>query len=78
MGQIDYAPVQQAMEKLKALSADEEVRRLADARELALFMEQAEMRAVEARGIAMGMENAVKRLMLLGNTEAQARTMLGL
>jgi hypothetical protein len=64
------------------MSADDETRRMAEARELALFTEQIELDAAEKRGFALGAtqatENAVRQLMANGMTEAKARSMLGL
>lgn len=78
MNQITHPPVLQAQQRLKELSADEETRRRADARELALFTERIEIDAAEKRGAAQAMAQAVRRLIEIGNTEAQARAMLGL
>jgi predicted transposase/invertase (TIGR01784 family) len=50
MAQIDYPPVQQALENIKALSADEEIRRLAFVRERALRDERSEIRAAIEKG----------------------------
>jgi len=58
MANIDYEPVQQAMEKLKQLSADEETRRMAFVREKALRDEASlindAIKRGEARGIKIG------------------------
>ena len=94
MSQITYPPVLEAMQCLKEISADEETRRMAEARELALFTERIEIDAAEKRGEARGeargeergisigatqaMELAVQKLMANGMTEATARAMLGL
>lgn len=86
MNQIAHPPVLEALQRLKNLSADEETRRMAEARELALFTEQIEIDAAEKRGEARGeiigatqaMEKAVRQLMANGMTEATARSMLGL
>ena len=90
MNQIAHPPVLEAMQRLKGLSADEESRRMAEARELALLTERIEIDAAEkrgetrgeARGISIGaaqaMETAVQRLTANGMTEASARAMLGL
>ena len=50
MAQIDYPPVQQALEQIKHLSADEETRRLAFVRERALRDERSELRAALEQG----------------------------
>lgn len=90
MNQIAYPPVLEALARLKSLSADEETRRMAEARELALFTERIEIDAAEKRGELRGeargeargeqkaMEKAVRQLMANGMTEAMARAMLGL
>ena len=54
MNQIAYPPVKEALQQLKALSADEETRRLADVRERSLMAERTEIEAAEARGKALG------------------------
>jgi flagellar biosynthesis/type III secretory pathway protein FliH len=94
MNQIAYPPVREAMRKLKALSADDETRRLAEVRERALMTERTELNAAERRGEARGEARgkklgkqeganeanakAVNSLIQNGFTEAQARTLLGL
>jgi len=50
MSQITYAPVQQALEHIKSLSADDETRRLAFVRERALRDERSEIRAAREEG----------------------------
>jgi predicted transposase/invertase (TIGR01784 family) len=50
MARIDYPPVQQALEQLRRLSADEETRRLAFVRERALRDERSELRAAKEEG----------------------------
>jgi predicted transposase/invertase (TIGR01784 family) len=52
MQTIDYPPVQQALDRLKALSADAETRRLAFVRERALLDEATAINAATARGEA--------------------------
>ncbi len=52
MANIDYEPVQQAMEKLKQLSADEETRRMAFVREKALRDEASLINDAVKRGEA--------------------------
>ena len=86
MSQIARSPGLEAMQRLKGLSADEESRRMAEARELALLTERIEIDAAEKRGetrginlgAAQAVETAVKRLMANGMTEASARALLGL
>ncbi len=84
MSQIAYPPVMDALRQLRALSADEETRRLAEVRELALMTERAEIEAAkaegeaqgEARGQARAMAEALARLIESGIPEAQARIIL--
>jgi predicted transposase/invertase (TIGR01784 family) len=52
MQTIDYPPVQQALDRLKGLSADAETRRLAFVRERALLDEATAINAATARGEA--------------------------
>lgn len=86
MDQIAYPPVRQAMRKLKALSADDETRRLAEVRERALMTERTEINAAEERGKEIGKQEgadetwakAIKALIQSGMSEIQARTLLGL
>jgi len=61
MAQIDYPPVQQALENIKALSADEETRRLAFVRERALRDERSEIRAAVERGNVDGKAELLER-----------------
>lgn len=86
MNQIAHPAVIQAAKQLEALSADQETRLLADARELAMLTERLEINAAEKRGeargiglgVAQAMETAVARLVANGISETQARLMLGL
>ncbi len=59
MANVDYEPVQQAMEKLKQLSADEETRRMAFVREKALRDEASLINDAVKRGEARGKADAV-------------------
>ena len=61
MEQIDYPPVQQALQRIRDLSADEETRRLAFVRERALRDERSELRAAREEGIEVGMASLVER-----------------
>ena len=54
MNQIVYPPVQQALERIRELSADAETRRLAFVRERALHDEISELLAAEERGKVVG------------------------
>ncbi len=90
MNDIVHPAVVEAMTNLKELSSDEETRRRAERRELALIAERTELEAakqvgrVEGRvegkveGWDAGMENALNRLIQHGMPEAQARAMLGM
>ena len=61
MQQIDYPPVQQALQRIRDLSADEETRRLAFVRERALRDERSELRAAREAGIEAGMATLLER-----------------
>ena len=82
MAAIAYPPVQQALEHIKALSADAETRRLAFVRERALHDEVSELRAERKIGMREGklegLEEALARLIQSGMSENQARQLLGL
>ena len=86
MAAIAYPPVQQALEHIKALSADDETRRLAFVRERALHDEISELRAEREKGKLEGklegqregLETALARLIQSGMSENQARQLLGL
>ena len=54
MQTIDYPPVQQALDRLKGLSADAETRRMAWVRERALLDEATALHEATARGLAKG------------------------
>jgi len=56
MSAITHRPVQQAMEQLKGLSADDEMRRLAFVRERALHDEVSFTNAAREEGRALGRE----------------------
>jgi predicted transposase/invertase (TIGR01784 family) len=76
MNQIAYPPVKEALEQLKALSADEETRRLAEVRERSLMAERTEIEAAEERGAMRAKQEALQSLILSGMSEAQARIIL--
>ena len=78
MAAIAYPPVQQALDHIKALSADAETRRLAFVRERALHDEVSELRAEREIGKREGLETALARLIQSGMSENQARQLLGL
>ena len=89
MNQITHPPVQEALQKLKALSASDEERRLAEVRERALIeeasaLEYARMQGIEEgleEGLAKGREEAMnaalQRLIASGMSETQAQNILG-
>lgn len=74
MNQIVHPAVVAAMESLKELSADEETRRRAERRELALIAERTELAAAKESGLV----EALRRLIHNGMPEAQARAMLNM
>jgi DNA-binding PucR family transcriptional regulator len=78
MAAIAYPPVQQALDHIKALSADAETRRLAFVRERALHDEVSELRAEREKGRLEGLEDALARLIQNGMSEHEARQLLGL
>ncbi len=82
MNQIAYPPVIEAMQQLKALSADEETRYRAERRALALIAERTEINAAERRGVAVGValgkEESLQCMIKSGMDEAQARAILGI
>ena len=94
MAAIAYPPVKQALDHIKALSADAETRRLAFVRERALHDEVSERRAEREKGRLEGklegkiegkieghregLETALARLIQSGMSENQARQLLGL
>ena len=88
MDQIAYPPVRRAMRRLKAISANDETRRLAEVFERALSTERTEINAALKRGKALGEAHganeantkAISALIQKGiaATESEARTILGL
>jgi len=82
MNQVTYPPVQQALDRLKALSADAETQHRALVRERALHDERTLIEAAEQRGeqkgLQIGLQNALARMVASGIAEAQARAILGL
>ena len=63
MQQIDYPPVQQALQRIRDLSADAETRRLAFVRERALRDERSELRAAREEGREEGIEAGMTSLL---------------
>ncbi len=64
MNQITYPPVQQALTHLRALSADDEARRLAFVRERALHDEISELQGARREGIQQGEALVLERLLV--------------
>jgi hypothetical protein len=60
MQTVDYPLVQQALDRLKGLSADAETRRQAFVRERALLDEASAINAATARGIEQGIEKGMQ------------------
>ena len=56
MQNVEYAAVQQALDRLKGLSADAETRQRAWVRERALLDENTAINAATARGMQQGMQ----------------------
>lgn len=63
MQTIDYPPVQQALDRLKALSADAETRHQAMVRERAIFEEATALHEATAIGEARGEAKTLRRLL---------------
>jgi predicted transposase/invertase (TIGR01784 family) len=63
MQTIDYSPVQQALDRLKALSADADTRHKALVRERAIFEEATALREAAARGELKGEAAVLTRLL---------------
>jgi hypothetical protein len=68
MAQIDYPPVQQALMRVRELSADEETRRLAFVRERALRDEREALQAAREQGEREGERRGELRGKLLGES----------
>ncbi len=60
MNQITHPPVQEALQKLKALSASDEERRLAEVRERALIEEASALEYAKMQGIEEGMKKGIE------------------
>lgn len=72
MAQIDYSPVQQALCRVRELSADEEARRLAFVRERAERDERSAMRGAREAGREEGREAGREEGRREGKLEGQA------
>ena len=60
MAEIDYPPVQQALQRIRRLSADEEAQHYAMMRERAVRTEVTELRGAREEGRAEGREEGLK------------------
>ena len=78
MSQLTYPPVQQALEMLKNLSADDETQRKAFVRERALRDEFSQLASARMEGKQEGLQEAITKMIQSGMSEAQARAILGL
>jgi predicted transposase/invertase (TIGR01784 family) len=90
MSQLSYPPVQQALDRLKALSADSETQERARVRDRALRDELTQLAMAEIRGeqrgklegklegLHEGLQKALTNMLANGIPEAQARAILGL
>ena len=86
MSQLSYPPVQQALDRLKALSADSETQERARVRDRALHDELTQLAMAEIRGeqrgklegLHEGLQKALTNMLANGIPEAQARAILGL
>ena len=82
MSQLTYPPVQQALEMLKNLSADDETQRKAFVRERALRDEVSQLASArmegKQEGKQEGLQLAITKMIQSGMSEAQARAILGL
>jgi predicted transposase/invertase (TIGR01784 family) len=86
MSQLTYPPVQQALEVLKDLSADDETQRKAFVRERALRDEISQLASArmeglqegEKRGKQEGLQEAKTKMIQSGMSEEQAQAILGL
>ncbi len=56
MAQVEHPPIQEAMNRVRALSADEQARRLAFVRERALHDEVTLLKEAQRRGEQIGLE----------------------
>ena len=74
MSQLSYPPVQQALEMLKNLSADDETQRKAFVRERALRDEVSQLASARMEGL----HEAITKMVQSGMSEERARAILGL
>ena len=78
MSQPADQPVQQVLEMLKNLSADDETQRKAFVRERALRDEVSQLASARMEGKQEGLQEAITKMIQSGMSEAQARAILGL
>ena len=86
MSQLSYPPVQQALEMLKNLSAEDETQRKAFVRERALLDEVSQLASARMEGKqeglqegeGKGLQKAITKMVQSGMSEARARAILGL
>jgi len=78
VNQLSYPPVQQALDRLKDLSADAEAQHRALVRERALHDERTLLQAAEQKGKLEGKLEALTLMVASGIAEAQARSILDL
>ena len=86
MSQLTYPPVQQALEVLKDLSADDETQRKAFVRERALRDEISQLASARMEGLQEGeklgkqegLQEAKTKMLQSGMSEEQAQAILGL
>ena len=75
MNQITHPPVQEALQKLKALSASDEERRLAEVRERALIEEASALEYAKMQGIEEGIEKGIEKGLEEGLTKGREEAM---
>ena len=76
MAEIDYPPVQQALKRIRRLSADEEAQHLAMMRERAVHTEVTELRAAHEDGRAEGREEGLAEGLQQGLKAGQEKGLL--
>jgi predicted transposase/invertase (TIGR01784 family) len=78
MGTITHEPVRKARDKLAALSADAETRRLAFVRERALLDEASLLKDAREEGLEQGLEKGMKKGLEKGKDAARRETAVNL
>ncbi|QVL51295.1 MAG: Rpn family recombination-promoting nuclease/putative transposase [Thiocapsa sp.] len=74
MAQVEHPPIQEAMNRVRALSADEQARRLAFVRERALHDEVTLLNEAQRRGEQIGLEKGQQIGLEKGRREAARQT----